>query len=296
MNQAVSGPSTSDPAALSPEQYEAVAAQVFKAIERTVTERAIATGLIVGVSSNPRLDALTIVLAAFEIQMHVLTELGKKPGLRTWINLVQRCGASLFWNTYLNRGECLSLSVGIKQAGIGVQAASELVGQGADLIGELDMDELSDILGDGAPEYVNLALWAGATVTGAGLGAGRVALRIVGEAIEKIGDDLLQGVLAGATLYFHGMALAADCLALDQSHRRCPEMTRTVRDGVKSVATVASGLLRDQVRCRTEAYRTRRRQAVTQAPKMLGGRIWNSLRSSLPTRAKGATANGGASR
>jgi hypothetical protein len=141
-----------EPVTLLPDYYEAASAEILKAIEKNITERAIATGLIVGVSSNPRLDALTILLAAFEIQMYVLTELGKKPDLRLWIQLIKRCGDSLFFNTYLNRGDCLSVSFAIKQSGIGVQAVSELMDEFADVVDDVDMDEMSDML----PDYAKL--------------------------------------------------------------------------------------------------------------------------------------------
>ena len=49
-------------------------------------------------------------------------------------------------------------------------------------------------------------------------------MKQIAEVIENVGDDLLQGVLAGGVIYHHGMAIAADVLALDKVHRRSPEM------------------------------------------------------------------------
>ena len=109
--------------------------------------------------------------------------------------------------------------------------------------------------------------------------------RYIGQAIESIGDELLQGVLAGGALYFHGMALAAECLALDQRHRGSAAMARTFRDGVNAVSKTAGAILREQIKSRSTAYRERRRLALKQAPRQLGN-AWDSMRAVFSRRAK----------
>ena len=51
--------------------------------------------------------------------------------------------------------------------------------------------------------------------------------------VERTGVEILEGVLAGGVLYYHGMALAADCLALDCQHERQPAvpLVRGLGDG-----------------------------------------------------------------
>jgi hypothetical protein len=266
---------------LGPDQYRSAAEAVLLDIEKDVTERAIATGLIVGVSSNSRMDAITILLAAFEIQMHVLSRLGKRPSLGMWVELFKRCGASLFFNTYLNREETMGVSFAIKQAGLGIHAAGEMLGEGGHALSDLDVnDALDQLLGDhGLPESAKIAICGGAMAAGLGMGVGGVGLRVIGQAIESIGDDLLQGVLAGAALYFHGMALASECLALDAQHRNSAAMTRTFRDGLGAVTRTAAAILREQVKSRTSAYRERRRMALKQAPRQMGADAWGAVRS-----------------
>jgi hypothetical protein len=277
------------------DKYSRAAEAVLLDIEKDVTERAIATGLIVGISSNSRMDALTILIAAFEIQMHVLSRLGKRPSLRTWVELFKRCGASLYCNTYLNRGETLGVSFAIKQAGLGINAAGEMLGEGSHALSDFDVnDALDQLLGDhGLPESAKLVICGGAMAAGLGLGVGGIGLRVIGQAIESIGDELLQGVLAGAALYFHGMALASECLALDTGHRNSAAMTRTFRNGLSTVTNTAATILREQVKFRTDAYRERRRMAMKQAPKKLGVDVWGVVRNGFSRKPKGDAAGGG---
>jgi hypothetical protein len=280
-------------ATFQPEEYETTAQAVLLEVEKDVAERAIATGLIVGIGANSRIDTVSILLAAFEIQMHVLSRLGKKPSLRMWAELLKRCGSSLFFNTYLNREDTMGVSFAIKQAGLGVHAAGEILGQGSHALSDFDVnDALDQLLGDhGLPESAKLAICGGAMAAGLGLGVGGVGLRVIGQAIETIGDQLLQGVLAGAALYFHGMALASECLALDRHHRLSPAMCRSFRDGLDAVTRTAAAILREQVKLRANAYRERRRQALKQAPKQLGN-VWGSVRGLFSRSAKPETAAG----
>jgi hypothetical protein len=99
---------------------------------------------------------------------------------------------------------------------------------------------------------------------------GAFGLRHIGSFIETTANDLLRGVLAGGILYYHGMALAADCLALDDEHRRSPEMTRAIGHAMNVACAPAGRLLRDRVRRMREFLRDRRRMvfgAATDAAK-----------------------------
>src|SRR3954447_16601925 len=84
-------------------RYEERAEWVLAELEKDIAERALTTGLTVGISSNQYVDLFTIFTAALELQLHVLSRLGKRPSFHAWRLLIQRCGASLFINSYLNR-------------------------------------------------------------------------------------------------------------------------------------------------------------------------------------------------
>ncbi|MBI1789968.1 MAG: hypothetical protein HYR60_20755 [Acidobacteria bacterium] len=71
--------------------------------------------------------------------------------------------------------------------------------------------------------------------------------------------------MPGGILYYHGMALGADCLALDEEHRRSPEMTRTMGQAMSVACAPAGRLLRDQARRMREFLRERRRLAFVAA-------------------------------
>ena len=62
-----------------PEQYERQAEAVLADIEKDIAERAVTTGLIVGISHNRFIDLFTIFAATLELQLHVLAQLGKRP-------------------------------------------------------------------------------------------------------------------------------------------------------------------------------------------------------------------------
>jgi hypothetical protein len=88
--------------------YEKQAEWLLEELEKDVAERALATGLTVGISQNRYVDLFTIFAAALELQLHVLSRLGKRPSTYAWRLLIQRCGASLFINSYLNRQDSLA--------------------------------------------------------------------------------------------------------------------------------------------------------------------------------------------
>jgi hypothetical protein len=74
------------------------------------------------------------------------------------------------------------------------------------------------------------------------------------------------GPLAAAIIYYHGMSLAADTLALDRVHRASPAMNRSFRDAVWRMGEIAGGMLLDFVRQRRNAFREKRRQTVRSLP------------------------------
>jgi hypothetical protein len=103
------------------------------------------------------------------------------------------------------------------------------------------------------------------------MSVGASGLRHIGNFIEHTANDLLQGVLAAGILYYHGMALAAECLALDEEHRRSPEMTRSISQAMAMACTPAGELLRDQVRRMRCFLRERRRQIFAVAKDNVSG-------------------------
>jgi hypothetical protein len=62
-------------------------------------KRAVTAGLVIGLNRSPLIDTLSIAASAFELQLHVLTQLGKRPSARTSIEMLKRTSASLFINS-----------------------------------------------------------------------------------------------------------------------------------------------------------------------------------------------------
>lgn len=248
---------------------------VLEHIERDIVERAFTTGLVVGVSTNRLFDLIAIFAAALELQLHVLTRLGKRPSLAVWRMLIQRCGASLFVNHYLTRQDALLLNLAIKKAGLGLHAAGDAMDSAAQHLTSHDLD-LDDLLHlnklDGVPlaGLATKGIEVAATMT---LTVGKQGLHALGHLVESAGDELATGAVAAAILYYHGMALAADALALDAAHRSSPAMNRGFAEGLQRMATMAGSILLDCVRQRRTAFRDVRMAAVKQLPKMATGGI-----------------------
>lgn len=244
---------------------------IFSAMEQDISKRALATGLIVGFSRRPFIDLLTIAGAALELQLHVLGRLGKRPDLRVWLILLQRTGASLFFNTYLNRDQLWELTLAIKKAALGLHAVSEVSDQMSDWLAHVDTDEYMDAFPD---EGLYGMMRAGAEValssTSLAIGIGAAGVRQVSLLIDRYGDDLLEGVVAGGILYYHGISLAADCLALDQEHRAGPELNRTPYQAATAISAFAGGILRKHVRDYRAVLREKRRQLGAAATQKLG--------------------------
>ncbi|HZQ55998.1 MAG TPA: hypothetical protein VFB14_27640 [Bryobacteraceae bacterium] len=248
------------------ETYEAQAEWVLLELERDIAERALTTGLAVGISRNRYFDMLTIFAAALELQLHVLSRLGKRPSWHAWKLLIQRCGASLFLNTYLNRQDFLALNLMIKKAGMGLAAAGDVMEGAATHLSEsdFDLDEALNLQHAGLLGMATKSLELGATMA---LTVGQVGLHALGSLIESVGDELAQGALAAGIIYYHGIALASDTLALDQVHRHTPAMSRNIREGIWKMGEIAGSILRDFVRERRSAFRERRRHIVRNLPK-----------------------------
>jgi len=249
------------PSSLDRDAYRAAAAAVLRDIEVDIAHRAVTVGLVIGLNRNPLIDSFTIIAAALELQLHVLTRLGKRPSLRSWIELVKRAGASVFLNTYVTREDAIYLNLAIRKAALGLEVASDTF---QSTLADVDLDE---VLGHTAiPGLSELA-----HVASLSMSVGASGLRQIGNFIEHTANDLLQGVMAAGILYYHGMALAAECLALDEEHRRDPEMSRTIAQAMTMACAPAGRLLRDQVRKMRQFLRERRRQIFTVAKENVGG-------------------------
>lgn len=263
-----------DPAQPAPDSraaYEAAAAAKLREIETAIAHRAVTAGLVIGLNRNALLDSLTILASALELQLYVLTRLGKRPSLRTWMELARRTGASLFLNSYVTREDALYLNLAIRKAALGLEVASDAV-QSA--LADIDFDEVMGHVE--IPGLAQAAQLASLTVS-----VGASGLRQIGNFIEHAANDLLQGVLAGGVLYYHGMALAAECLSLDEQHRRSHEMTRTVSQAMTVACAPAGRLLRDQVRRMREFLRERRKLILSAAKDKAregSGRVWDSVK------------------
>lgn len=247
----------------------AEAEAAFREIETDILERAFTTGLIVGVSGNRWLDMLTIVSAALELQLHVLTRLGRRPTLRAWRMLLQRAGASLFVNMYLTRQDALLVSLAIKKSGLGLQAAGDAMDSVAHHITDHDLD-LDDVMHlnnlEGVP-FAGIATKSLEIAATMAFTVGKQGLYALGALIENVGDQLAQGAIASAILYHHGVALAADTLAVDTAHRAEPVFNPTFAQGLQRMTKLAGNILLDAVRQRRDAFRERRAIAVRRLPR-----------------------------
>lgn len=254
---------------------EARAEAALVDIERDIVERAFATGLVVGVGTHRTLDLIAIFAAALELQLHVLTRLGKRPSLAAWWLLIERRGASLFVNQYLSRQDALLINLALKKTALGLHAAGDAADAAMQQITSTDLD-LDDLLHlnrlDGVPlaGLATKGLEVAATMT---LTVGKQGLHALGHLVETAGDELAQGSIAAAILYHHGMALAGDALAVDAAHRAQPAMNRGFAQGLERMVSLAGSILLDAVRQRRAAFREVRTAAVRQLPKVATGGI-----------------------
>jgi len=254
------------------DRYRLLAEAMLTEIERDVAERAIATGLIVALGSS-RVDRLTIVAAALEMQLHVLARLGKKPSRGTWRAIWARTSESLFINTYLNREDTLAIQFFIRRAAMGLEWTGGLIQDASDMLseeggGEESIDGILEMAG-GVPAIGPVLKAAGTTA----LGLSATGLQSIADLIKEGGDELLQGAIAGGVLYYHGMAIAADVLALDATHRESPSMTRTPLQGGMKTAATAGQVLRHQVLRYRGMYRERAKASFRGAKQKVSDRL-----------------------
>lgn len=266
---------------LSLDQYRAVSGSVFGWLEGEIVERAIATGLLVGVGRSRWFDSLTIAASSLEMQMFVLSTLGKRPGLRLWLRMLHRCSASLFVNAYLSREDVFALNLLIKKTAWGLHTAAasaqwasehaaSMIDHHADTAHEhaialmdhsqpfdhhfdssdIDADEVHHALG-GVTKLVSEGLLFSLSV-------GSVALNQIAAFVEHWSNALLQGAIAGGILYWHGCDLAAEVLAIDREHRRSAAFERTVSDCARRMAKEAGEILKVATRQLRSMYRERR--------------------------------------
>jgi hypothetical protein len=249
-----------------------VAEAILKSIEKDIAERAITTGLIVGISSSRLIDHITVVVAALEIQLHVLSKLGRKPSVKVWYELLIRAGSSLFVNDYLNRNEALELMMTTKTIAAGMSSAGVLLGSDTANEASEDLFEYAEkflsrfATGDVSGAIVNAALVTSEFAVGGAMSIGSEGLQLMSQLVERHGDDLMQGVLSGGMLYYHGMAIAADSLALDQQHRISEQMSRRPFECMNAVAQTAGNILLEYIRKRKDCIRKRKQDAINQIP------------------------------
>lgn len=248
-------PAYNDPKIIKEEDASTLAAEMFKELNKDIAARAFAVGLVVGISHSRLMDRLAIVFAAHEIQYHVMSRLGKRPTLRTWPLLMTHTLSSLFFNLYLSREEVSAISLSLKGIAFGVQAGAEALDN---LVEDLDLEGGGDIIGTAL-----LALKAGVGISKAG------AISIV-MLIDKAGDDILEGLLAGGILYYQGASLAAECLAVDKKSLTSADFALSpkacVNEGIKRAGTI----LKDIIDGRRKQLADRRKKA------------WSMLKDKLP--------------
>ncbi len=282
----------------SSEAYKQAAEAVLGELEKDISQRAITLGLVVGVSRNRIIDLFTIAAAALELQLQILTRLGKRPSWAMWRQMLTRTASSLFANSYLNANESLAFRIAIKKMGMGLEVASDLIDHAATSIGDhlentldqhdhplgdqddVDFDDVDHLLPhsvfgiDIRPFFETLRQGTGMLV-----GVGTFGMRQLGVFIDKTGDELLEGAIAGGILYYHGIAVAADCLALDRIHRESANMNRTLRQCMAVSSGCAGQVLLEGARTLRKALREKRRRALTLAGDEIGNRASSVARS-----------------
>jgi hypothetical protein len=178
----------------------------------------------------------------------------------------------------------LALRIGIKKMGMGLEVASDLIDHASTSIGDHLQDSLGQhdhpfadqddadfddvdhllphsVLGIDIRPIVDVLRQG----TGLLVGVGTFGIRQLGVFIDKAGDELFQGALAGGILYYHGIAVAADCLALDQAHRESEAMNRTLSQCMAASSACAELVLLDATQTLRKALREKRRRIINLA-------------------------------
>ena len=275
----------------SAECYRTASERVMAEIERDIAQRAWSLGLVVGMSRKSWIDSLAIAAAALELQLHVLTSLGKRPSVAMWMHVWRRAASSLFINWYLNGEQSLTFRLMIRKIGLGLQASAQIVEQAADALAhwdaapdDVDWDDVEHML----PEHilglpVRAVSRAASVSAGALISVGAFGMQQIGRFIEQCGEDLFQGALAATILYGHGIDLAADCLALDRRHRESSLFSPRIDQVMTRMCGQAGLVLRAQVRSLRGMLRERRRLMVRMAKDKSG-----SMAASVKTAVAGA--------
>lgn len=248
---------------LSADSYRSAAELVLAEIEADIAQRAIMLGFVVGLSRKSLMDFVAISTAALELQLHVLTSLGKWPSPNTWIRLWKRTLSSLFFSWYLNAEQSLTFRLMIRKIGLGLEAGSAALEHAGSALmhsahpDDVDWDDIEHLLPDGFS--VRALATAAGIAAGTTISVGAFGMNQIGRFIEQRGEDLFQGALAASILYGHGVALAADCIALDTSHRESPVLQPPFCDVMTRMSRHAGIMLGDQVRSLRGVLRERRR-------------------------------------
>jgi hypothetical protein len=246
---------------LTPEEVLRAKLEILKAIESEVSARALALGLVTGIASNRWIDRLAIIGGALEVQLHVLSRLGRRPSLRMWWKTGQRCLASLFINTYLDKGDALYVRFLIEKTAWSIGLGAHALDQASQQLGEIDTgavaDHIEDVLHVGGGTLGAILFPARVTMS-----AGAIGLRQLSDFISGAGQELAQGVAAALALYYQGMDLATDILAADQQEKFSEAFQVNFSSAIKSFALEAGKILREQVALRRSAIMRRRKETL----------------------------------
>jgi len=281
-------------------QYIQRANALFAELRKEIAERAFTCGLLVGVGRNRWFDALTIAASSYEMQLFVLNSLGKRPGVKEWWRLVRSSTASLFVNAYLNRQDVFLLNLIIKQSAWGLQTIAGVSDYAAMHMREgiehhvdnlqshvqpvhENMNTLrdhgvqfdaSDLDVDELHHGMNGVLKLTAEVAAFSFSTGAVALNQIAGFVEHHSAEMVQGVLAGGILYWHGCDLAGDILAINQNHRQSVELRVTVFGCTQEAAKRAGVMLQAATRGMRSIYRDRRMRIMKS---LFGRKTWSQF-------------------
>jgi len=242
-------------------------------LRKDVSERALSLALLVTFSRNRFLDRLAIVLAGFELQLYVLTALGKKPSIGHWLTMANRSLAGLFAHTYFSHENTTEMTLTIKGGLMGVHA---ILATADDVLKpeELPVDEVFEAIENALSSSAGgaflgdlVAVLKGATtfsLVGAdfAISAGRVASRQLASVVERLGDDLLEGSVVGGVLYFHGCELLREALPLSRIEAENHALNPSIGDCAEDVTASAVRILWNHLCARRRQYRDVRKKCL----------------------------------
>jgi hypothetical protein len=142
--------------------------------------------------------------------------------------------------------------------GSAVKSAFQLSGKAGDLVAAAHAVPLpvGTLLVEGAVSIAEGGAKVGLALAEFSLKTGATGLHLIGTFTDHYGQELMQGVAASVMLYSHGVELAADCLALDQSHYA--QMSLDYKTMLTETAKHAGEILFDQVKQLRGLFRQRR--------------------------------------